>query len=99
MIKLRGKLLNQVLTTDEMWRGGRGANPYRVVTPLTHIVRCTNDVSDVLPSVDQTGKAQVTHLDVSMGEWLRKQNVLGLKKKNIIYICVVIRQFLKDRFI
>lgn len=62
------------------------ANPYRVVTPLTHIVRCTNDVSDVLPSVHQTGEAQVTHLDVSMGEWLRKQNVLGLKKKNIIYI-------------
>lgn len=98
MIKLRGKLLNQVLATDEMWKGGV-ANPYRVVTPLTHIVRCTNDVSDVLSSVDQTGEAQVTHLDVSMGEWLRKQNVLGLKKKNIIYICVVIRQFLKDRFI
>lgn len=99
MIKLRGKLLNQVLATDEMWRGLGVANPYRVVTPLTHIVRCTNDVSDVLPSVDQTGEAQVTHLDVSMGEWLRKQNVLRLKKKNIIYICVVIRQFLKDRFI
>lgn len=99
MIKLRGKLLNQVLATDEMWRGVGVANPYSVVTPLTHIVRCTNDVSDVLPSVDQTGEAQVTHLDVSMGEWLRKQNVLGLKKKNIIYICVVIIQFLKDRFI
>lgn len=97
MIKLRGKLLNQVLATDEMWRGWGVANPYRVVTPLTHIVRCTNDVSDVLPSVDQAGEAQVTHLDVSMGEWLRKQNVLGLKKKNIIDM--VIRQFLKDRFI
>lgn len=97
MIKLRGKLLNQVLATDEMWRGLGVANPYRVVTPLTHIVRCTNDVSDVLSSVDQTGEAQVTHLDVSMGERLRKQNVLGLKKKNIIDM--VIRQFLKDRFI
>lgn len=64
------------------------ANPYRVVTPLTHIVGCTNDISDVLPSVDQAGEAQVTHLDVSMGEWLRKQNVLGLKKKNIIYIYI-----------
>lgn len=95
MIKLRGKLLNQVLATDEMWRGV--ANPYRVVTLLTHIVRCTNDIPDVLPSVDQAGEAQVTHLDVSMGEWLRKQNVLGLKKKNIIDM--VIRQFLKDRFI
>lgn len=98
MIKLRSKLLNQVLATDELWRGrGRGWHPYRVVTSLTHIVGCTNDISDVLPSVDQAGKAQVTHLDVSMGEWLRKQNVLGLKKKNIIDM--VIRQFLKDRFI
>lgn len=80
------------------------ANPYRVVTPLTHIVRCTNDVSDVLPSVDQTGEAQVTHLDVSMGEWLRKQNVLGLKKKNIIYgqktifEIYIYLKFLKSRY-
>lgn len=56
-------------------------NPWKVVTSLTNIVRCTNDVSDVLPSVDQAGKAQVTHLDVSVGERLSKQNVLGLKKR------------------
>lgn len=63
---------------------GGGANPCRVVTSLTHIVGCTNDISDVLPSVDQAGKAQVTHLDVSMGEWLCKQNVLGLEKKIMV---------------
>lgn len=82
LIKPRGKLLYQVLATDGRWGGG--ANPCRVVTSLTHIVGCTNDISDVLPSVDQAGKAQVTHLDVSMGERLCKQNVLGLENKNMV---------------
>lgn len=78
LIKPRGSVSHR-------WRvGGGGANPCRVVTSLTHIVRCTNDISDVLPSVDQAGKAQVTHLDVSMGEWLCKQNVLGLEKKIMV---------------
>lgn len=81
LIKPRGKLPYQVLATDGRFGGG---NPCRVVTSLTHIVRCTNDISDVLPSVDQAGKAQVTHLDVSMGEWLCKQNVLGLENKNMV---------------
>lgn len=76
LIKPRGSVSHR-------WKVG-GANPCRVVTSLTHIVRCTNDISDVLPSVDQAGKAQVTHLDVSMGEWLCKQNVLGLEKKNMV---------------
>lgn len=84
LIKPRGKLLYQVLATDGRGGGVGGANPCRVVTSLTHIVGCTNDISDVLPSVDQAGKAQVTHLDVSMGERLCKQNVLGLEKKNMV---------------
>lgn len=82
LIKPKGKLPYQVLATDG--RFGGGGNPCRVVTSLTHIVGCTNDISDVLPSVDQAGKAQVTHLDVSMGERLCKQNVLGLEKKNMV---------------
>lgn len=73
-----------MLATDGRLGGLGGANPCRVVTSLTHIVGCTNDISDVLPSVDQAGKAQVTHLDVSMGEWLCKQNVLGLEKKIMV---------------
>lgn len=81
LIKLGGKLLYQVLSTDGGGGGVEVVNPWKVVTSLTNIVRCTNDVSDVLPSVDQAGKAQVTHLDVSVGERLSKQNVLGLKKR------------------
>lgn len=49
---------------------------------LTYVVRRPDDVSDVLPCVDQTGKAQVTDLDVTVGERLRKQNVLWLKEQD-----------------
>ena len=48
---------------------------------LTYVVRRPDDVSDVLPGVNQTGKAQVTHLDVTVRERLCKQNVLWLKEQ------------------